>query len=299
MNTSPIKSCFPYFGGKSKIAKTIWSAFGEVSNYVEPFAGSLAVLLANPIVPKIETINDINHFLANFWRSTSIDPQSVIKYADYPVNEADLHARHAWLVSSATDDFKAKMITDPHYFDAKIAGYWVWGQSASVGNNWLQPKGLKALPLLSSAGSGIHGLTYSVEEWIKILHARTRRTRVCCGDWSRVVTPSVTYNNVGIGTKDITGVFLDPPYLLKGRDKVYDEDKNIFQEVCQWAVANGDNPRMRIALCGYEGNHGIPDSWRIFAWKTGGGLANLGNNRGKDNASKERIWFSPHCLVKE
>ena len=33
---------FPYFGGKSAIAHEIWARFGDVPNYVEPFAGSLA-----------------------------------------------------------------------------------------------------------------------------------------------------------------------------------------------------------------------------------------------------------------
>lgn len=39
---------FPYFGGKRQVAAEVWARFGEVTNYVEPFAGSLAVLLARP-----------------------------------------------------------------------------------------------------------------------------------------------------------------------------------------------------------------------------------------------------------
>ena len=35
---------FPWFGGKRQVADEVWSAFGDVVNYVEPFAGSLAVL---------------------------------------------------------------------------------------------------------------------------------------------------------------------------------------------------------------------------------------------------------------
>jgi site-specific DNA-adenine methylase len=38
---------FPWFGGKSRAAKLIWSRLGDVPNYVEPFAGSLAVLLGS------------------------------------------------------------------------------------------------------------------------------------------------------------------------------------------------------------------------------------------------------------
>ena len=43
-----LKSPFPYFGGKRKVADEIWRRFGAVANYVEPFFGSGAVLLARP-----------------------------------------------------------------------------------------------------------------------------------------------------------------------------------------------------------------------------------------------------------
>ena len=36
---------FPWFGGKRKVAAEVWSRFGTVANYVEPFFGSGAVLL--------------------------------------------------------------------------------------------------------------------------------------------------------------------------------------------------------------------------------------------------------------
>lgn len=42
------------------MAHIVWSHFGDVRNYVEPFAGSLAVLLGRPTEPKIETVNDLD-----------------------------------------------------------------------------------------------------------------------------------------------------------------------------------------------------------------------------------------------
>lgn len=289
-----VKPAFSYFGGKSRIAKVIWQAFGDVSNYVEPFAGSLSVLFANPNIPKVETVNEIDPFISNFYRSIAKDPDGVAKYADYPVHETEIHARHSWLVSQATNKFHLKMNSDPDYFDAKIAGYWVYGMCGSVGNNWLNTKGLKALPLLSSAGGGIQGLTYDIKENFKLLQDRLKRVRVCCGDWKRIMTPSITYNSKALSNKDITGIFLDPPYNLKGRDKVYKEDSNIFNDVCDWAIAN-DNPRLRIAVCGYLKDYPFPDTWQVFNWK-GSGMGNMGDERGKDNLSKETVWFSPACL---
>ena len=297
MKSSIIKSPYPLFGGKSKVAPIIWSRLGKVSNYVEPFAGTLSILLANPNIPKIETVNDINCFICNFWRAIAADPAGVAKYADLPINQADLHARHRWLVSNATDDFKSKMDSDPDYYDVKIAGWWVWGVGASIGNNWLNSKGLKSMPLLSSAGGGIHGLTNKVPDWFASLQERTRRTRVACGDWTKVLTPSITFGNKGLSGNDITGIVLDPPYDLVNRDKVYhNDDAGTFAKVVEWAIENGDNAKLRIALCGYDGDYGFPDDWEKYHWKANGGMANLGNTRGKQNAKSETIWFSPHCL---
>jgi len=54
-----LKAPFPWFGGKSRASDLIWSRFGTVVNYVEPFAGSLAVLLQRPQpFTGSETVND-------------------------------------------------------------------------------------------------------------------------------------------------------------------------------------------------------------------------------------------------
>jgi hypothetical protein len=50
------------------------------------------------------------------------------------VNEADLHARHRWLVAEV--EFRERMRRDPEYFDAKIAGWWVWGICQWIGSGW-------------------------------------------------------------------------------------------------------------------------------------------------------------------
>ena len=66
--------------------------------------------------------------------------------------------------------------------------------------------------------------------------------------------------------------------------------------VRDWAVEAGREPLMRVALCGYDGEHAMPADWECFEWKTSGGYAKLGAGRGRDNAARERVWFSPHCL---
>ena len=92
------KAPFPYFGGKSRAVTQVWDAFGTVRNYVEPFAGSAAMLLGAPDSKRIETINDADGFVANFWRAIAHCPEDVAHHADWPCNEVDLFARHSWLV---------------------------------------------------------------------------------------------------------------------------------------------------------------------------------------------------------
>ena len=279
-----LKAPFPWFGGKSRAASLIWERFGDVANYVEPFFGSGAVLLARPHEPRIETVNDLDCMLANFWRAVQSDPDAVAKWCDWPVNEADLHARHLWLVQGLPAH-RERMLTEPDYFDAKIAGWWVWGICQWIGSGWCATP-TRQLPQLGHPGSGVHsraGVSFSD------LNKRLAGVRVACGDWSRVLGPSTLNPNGVIGA-----VFLDPPY--DDGANVYFEGARISSDVRAWAIANGNNPLLRIALCGYEGEHVMPSEWECVAWKATGGYANQSTKHDNPNAKRERIWFSPHCL---
>jgi DNA adenine methylase len=61
------KPPFAYFGGKTLLAERIADTFPPHGHYVEPFGGSLAVLLAKPPSP-METVNDLDGDLMRFWR---------------------------------------------------------------------------------------------------------------------------------------------------------------------------------------------------------------------------------------
>lgn len=58
---------FAYYGGKTTAAARIVALLPPHGHYVEPFAGSLAVLLAKPRA-EMETVNDIDGDLMTFWR---------------------------------------------------------------------------------------------------------------------------------------------------------------------------------------------------------------------------------------
>jgi hypothetical protein len=243
-------------------------------------------------------VNDLDCYLANFWRALAAEPGAVASFADWPVNEADLLARHRWLDAQA--DFRARMRADPEWYEAKIAGWWVWGLCAWIGSGWCVQRGdgdqPEQLPHLG-AGRGINrklphlgdaGRGERLAEYFSALSARLRDVRVACGEWDRVLGESVTIKH------GVTGVFLDPPYGPAEHDVTYAVGSDVAPLVRAWALANGDNPLLRIALCGYAGEHDMP-GWTCVPWKARGGYGSQANGRGRDNARRERVWFSPHC----
>lgn len=334
-----IRAPFPWAGGKSRVAHLVWDAFGDVAGYVEPFAGSLAVLLGRPTEPGVETVNDADAYLANFWRALQADPDEVARWADWPVSEADLHARHRWLVGRA--EFRERMLTDPDHYDARVAGWWAWGLCSWIGSGWCATGGGRSrqIPHLSGAGQGVHRGGQSAaspsreprdgdpplhrklpaigdlgrgvhrvgssRNWhptagadesggggvladFRALQARLRRVRVCCGDWTRVLGDSVTWRH------GVTGVFLDPPY----DDCAWSYatgDASVNTAVRQWAIEHGEHPMLKIALCGYEGQHDMPAPWQCVPWKARGGYGSQRRDGTNENAARERIWFSPGC----
>mgnify|MGYP000532397003 CR=1 FL=1 len=165
-NSGTLAAPFPWFGGKSGACQTVWQAFGLVDNYVEPFAGSAAMLLGAPDGKRVETINDADGFVANFWRATAIDADAVAAAADWPCNEADLFARHSWLVRQR-DGLLERLHADPAFYDAQIAGWWCWGACNWIGSGWCAGTGpwvhdgerildVRQLPHLGNAGRGIN-----------------------------------------------------------------------------------------------------------------------------------------------
>lgn len=319
-----IPSPFPYFGGKRKVADQVWERFGAVSNYVEPFAGTAAVLFSRPEpFDGNETINDMDGMVANFWRSMKLHPEETAEHADHPVNENDLHARHAWLVGQK-DSLASRLEGDPDWCDPKIAGWWVWGMACWIGSGFCSGRGPwsvvdRKLVHLGNNGRGVNrqlvhlgnngqgGVsrqlpstnlshvaagTQNLFAWFSAIAERLRRVRVASGDWSRVCGPSVTHKH------GLTAVFLDPPYADTAdrcADVYTNDSESVAHDVREWAIENGKRSDMRIALCGYEGEHEMPGNWKTLAWNAGEGFGGQAKER-SGNGKRERVWFSPACL---
>jgi DNA adenine methylase len=309
VNLRPMRAPFPYFGGKRTIAETVWRAFGRPKQYIEPFCGSAAILLSAPEPASLEVIGDANGFIANFWRAVVAQADEVARWADYPVSHVDLGARHVWMMGER--ERVGEALQDPHWpGDAKLAGWWLWGQCAWIGSGWCEwtgkvphvsdaGMGIQAtgqVPHVSDAGMGIQATGQvphvsnagrgadlwtsggrTAMRWLRELADRMERVRVVHGSWGRCL-------NSHYGA-DLTAIFLDPPY--KAYEKLYGVSDPVAAECEAWAR---DNASLRVALCGHRGDYDLP-GWTEHDWERG----RLTYNGGKTTA-QECIWFSPACL---
>ena len=359
---------FPYFGGKAKVAPIVWQALGQPRHYFEPFFGSGAVLLARPDYDPekhVESIGDVDGYVANAWRAIRADPDAVAYWCDWPVNHIDQAARRRRLLAHR-DDLVRNLAEDDEWYDARLAGYWIWGMSVWIGSGFTEGRGSAGIgqmpfiahggrgvvkvptgatssrgrglglgqkphltgtgmgvaklslrqaarvslgkrPHLTGTGMGINrlslrhgagggtaawGRTPAIYEWMRHLAERLRYVRVVCGDWSQLCGGNW---QADLGS---AGFFFDPPYGVKDRDGVYDQDsRDVARAVAEWSLERGKDKAYRIVIAGYEEHEWLLDhGWRVYHWRAPGGYGNMRRDGGNHNRHREALYFSPHCL---
>jgi len=279
------------FGGKGLVTDEVWRRFGEVNNVVEPFVGSGAVLLSRPEpFHGTETIGDLDGFLVNVWRALKHAPEEVAPYVMDPPNSFDMAARRAALTLEP-DHLPKMLMADPEAFDARLAGFWLYNQACWL-NGVASSSTRSPTPRLWRNGMGVvryrdDGLLLA--DLLRI-RDRLRYVRMVHGDWKRTVTLSALQSH------GLSAVFFDPPYGVEDRYELYSHDsRSVSHEVFDWAIENQHDPNLRLAVCGYSGEHNFPDCWEVFKWTSHGFISNAGG-QGRINRDRERIWFSPSCL---
>jgi len=148
-----LKAPFPYFGGKSRVAAVVWRLLGQPKHYIEPFFGSGAVLLVRPHYKPtmIETVNDADGHIANVWRAIQFASEETARWCDWPVNHADLSARRKELIKNSHRLIE-KLAADPEFYDAKLAGYWIWAASCWIGSGLT----FDTIPNVGRSPQGVH-----------------------------------------------------------------------------------------------------------------------------------------------
>ena len=86
-----------YYGGKQRLARLIVSHLPDHRNYVEPYAGGLAVLFAKPPSER-EVVNDLDGEVVNFWQVLRERPDELAA-----VVAATPYARSEWMDSALAE----------------------------------------------------------------------------------------------------------------------------------------------------------------------------------------------------
>jgi len=298
---------YTYFGGKRAVAAVVWERLGDVKAYVEPFFGGGAVFWLRPQEHftsgerRWELLNDRDGMVVNFLRAVYHDPGAVAHYAGWHITEVDLTARHIWLVHQK-ESLVQRLEADPEYYDAKIAGWWVWGINNWIGSEWCSGNGTWTLQdgilvkkkstdergidkrkprignqtggCLSVNGKGIskrkpqigshaRGCLSTGSELISYFEKLSLRLR---GNACKIICGDwkrCVTPSCTVHTGIPVGVFLDPPYG-GDRDLVYaHDDTGVYLEVLNWCKEKGGDDRFRIALCGYTGYY---DELESLGW---------------------------------
>lgn len=172
----------------------------------------------------------------------------------------------------------------------------------------VQPRAVEALASWQTqvaadyaATDGFHPMTMpELRRWLHFLSARLRHVRILNGDWRRLMTTGALKILQVRQGQGVTGVFLDPPYLLGERsDGIYCHDaaatRDLAAECRAWCLTHGADPDYRIVLAGFAGEgHEVLEAqgWRCVPWFTEGYLrGGMGEQQ-----HRERLWCSPGCL---
>jgi len=215
---------------------------------------------------------------------------------------------------------------DPDWYDAKIAGWWVWGMACWIGAGFCSGKGpwrvvngelvagspdgqgvQRRLVHLGDAGRGVQrqrvhlGNTGMGVQRRRLNLQGAGRGKNGLLAWMQALADRLRRVRVACGDwtrvcgpsplvrQGLTGVFFDPPYGGEvGRTpQIYThDDLAVAATVCAWCLANGAHPSLRIVLSGYATEH---DVLLAQGWQKHGWVAHGGyENQGQGRGRANR-----------
>jgi DNA adenine methylase len=271
---------FPYFGAKSKAAELVWEHLGDPECYVEPFGGTLAVLLTRLTPPKVEIAVDLDGLLVNFWRTIQQDWRTMEPFLSLAVSEIDVRAKHAALINARSS--LTEKLMDPKYYDPELAAWWWEGISSWLGSGYGHRMSRQRPHIdRSLKGAWAKGMT---DDKLQMVANRLGNVIILSGDWQDAWKRSVTAAIINRFNRGV-GVFLDPPYVDNERAKgLYAEDTPLNEKIIEWCL---DQPRhVKIVVAGYNDEYDAlrEAGWLVIPWKAPNGYAQESNKRRHNEA---------------
>lgn len=195
-----MKPPFPFFGGKIRLASDIVATFPEHEHYIEPFAGSLSVLLAKG-PSRMETINDLDGDLITFWTVLREQPDDLARIcALTPHSRSEQDAAEAYL--------NAPSAGRPSVSQLELARL-VWVQLSQGRAAVLRRTGWRHFVSPASQGPGMPGYLASYVDRMAAAAERISHVSLECRPALDLIA--------AYGRHPDNLLYVDPPYLGSAR----------------------------------------------------------------------------------
>ncbi|MFG3702399.1 DNA adenine methylase [Micromonospora sp. NPDC047620] len=194
-----MKPPFPYYGGKITIGPAIASLLPAHTHYVEPFAGSLAVLFAKEASIH-ETVNDLDESIINFWRILRERPDDL--------------ARVCALTPHSRAEYEACADIDATVDDLERARR-MWVRLTQGRSGRLRRAGWRHYVAPAGVSTGMPGYLDGYVERMAAAVERLKNVTLECRPALEVIR---TY-----GARPDVLLYVDPPYLgsVRANDRSY------------------------------------------------------------------------------
>lgn len=190
--TDQLRPPFIYYGGKTTLGARIAALLPEHRQYVEPYGGSLAVLLAKPPA-RLETVNDLDGDLMLFWRVLRDRPDEL--------------ARVCWLTPHSRAEREAAK-DRPEDLDDLERARRVWVCLSQGRTGTLRPTGWR----YTVDDSAKTSMPRSLAAYVDRMPAVATRLRAVSLESRPALELIQAY-----GRHRNTPLYVDPPYLAKTR----------------------------------------------------------------------------------
>lgn len=256
-----------YYGSKATLAARIVDLLPEHEAYVEPFCGSLAVLLAKPPRPgRFETVNDLDRDLMTFWRVLRDRPDDLERVCALTPHSRSEYAA-CWPITDEVDDLERARR--------------VWVKLSQGRGGQLRPTGWRYHEQTNGRSSSMPRTLAGYVSRFADVAERLRHVSLECRPALDVIQR--------YGRDPSTLLYVDPPYLGSVRaSTAYQYEMNGEREHRDLADALRRTPAA-VVLSGYHSPlyDGLYEGWHVTELAAFTGQANGGRNTG---ARVEVLW---------
>lgn len=265
MNISNQLNTVPYLGSKYSILPWLLPLLPETKSFVEVFGGSMVVTMNRKPSP-IETYNDINGEVVNFFRMLREKPEELIT-ALYLTPHSRKEYESAWMDPADTPLEQARK------FFVRLRQSFLATGSQNRQKGWESSIRESRCKISEAVNKNLN----SVENLWKVVR-RIKEVQIECRPWQKIMefydTPE-------------TLLYLDPPYDREkrsgGSDYKHDFTEKDHIELHDIAI----KCKSRVAVSGYDSDF-MKELWSDYFYIPGPARKNNRSNR----QVRESLWTS-------